>query len=79
MPGPADLGAERRGTEHEDYAPYGKPEQVEKVEGSNEGDSDTESDSSDAGISMRPSLGMYRRVLDGYAHANERESAEYEQ
>ena len=60
----ADLRTENRVTEHEDYAPYGKPEQVEKVDESNAGDSDTESDSSDAGISMRPSLGMYPRVLD---------------
>ena len=75
----ADLRTENRVTEHEDYAPYGKPEQVEKVDESNAGDSDTESDSSDAGISMRPSLGMYRRVLDGYAHTNECERAEYKQ
>ena len=75
--GPPDLDEEHRVTEHDDYAPYGKPEQVEKDEGLNSEDSDTESDSSDAGMSMRPSLGTYRRVLDGYAHTNEYGRAEY--
>ena len=28
LPGPADLDAEHRVTEHDDYAPYGKPEQI---------------------------------------------------
>ena len=77
LEGSTDLHAENRVTEHEDYAPYGKPEQVEKDEGLNAEDSDTESDSSDAGMSMRPSLGTYRRVLDDYAHTHEYGRAEY--
>ena len=75
----ADLHTENRVTEHEDYAPYGKPEQVEKDEGLNSEDSDTESDSSNAGMSQRPSLGAYGRVLDEYAHINEYGRAEYVQ
>ena len=75
----ADLRTVNRVTEHEDYAPYGKPEQVEKDEGLNSEDSDTESDSSDAGMSQRPSLGAYGRVLDEYAHTNEYGRAEYVQ
>jgi len=77
LPGPADLDAEHRVTEHEDYAPYGKPEQIEKDEGLNPEDSDTESDSSDAGMSQRPSLGAYMGVLDEYAHRNEYGRAGY--
>jgi len=55
--GPPDLDEEHRVTQHEDYAPYGKPESIEVDEGLTAEGADTESDSSDAGMSQSPSLG----------------------
>ena len=55
--GPPDLDVEHRVTQHDDYAPYGKPESIEVDEGLVEEGADTESDSSDAGMSQSPSLG----------------------
>jgi len=77
LEGPADLDEEHRVTEHDDYAPYGKPEQIEEDEGLTAEGTDTESDSSDAGMSQRPSLGAYMGVLDEYAHRNEYGRAGY--
>jgi len=69
--GPPDLDEEHRVTEHDDYAPYGKPEQIEVDEGLTAEGTDTESDSSDAGMSQSPSLGAYMGVLAMYTHRHE--------
>jgi len=56
--GPPDLDVLQRVTQHDDYAPYGKPESINVEEGAEvEEGADTESDSSDAGMSQSPSLG----------------------
>jgi len=64
---PPDLDVLHRQTQHDDYAPYGKPDQVMEVEEGadapvmeremREGTPDTESDTSDSGLSESPSLG----------------------
>jgi len=69
--GPPDLDEEHRVTEHDDYAPYGKPEQIEEDEGLTAEGTDTESDSSDTVMSQRPLLGAYMGVLATYTHRHE--------
>ena len=69
--GPPDLDEEHRVTEHDDYAPYGKPESIEVDEGLTAEGTDTESDSSDAGMSQSPSLGAYMGLLAIYTHRHE--------